>query len=85
MPDSYRDLRVWQQAMKLAVHVYRETESFPKHELETQISLAEQLGYLREFSARSLLSETAGIGSSLTGLINSLRSAVAFKNAASGR
>jgi len=30
---SYRDLRVWQQAMDLAEEVYRETEGFPKHEL----------------------------------------------------
>ena len=118
MPDSYRDLRVWQQAMKLAFRVYRETEAFPKHELysltsqlrraaisipsniaegkgrrtypefltslfhargsllelETQISLAEQLGYLSEFSAQSLLRDTARIGS---GPINWLRSASA--------
>jgi four helix bundle protein len=30
---SYRDLRVWQQAMDLAEEVYRLTERFPKHEL----------------------------------------------------
>lgn len=29
---SYRDLRVWQQAMQLAVSIYRATESFPAHE-----------------------------------------------------
>jgi four helix bundle protein len=33
MSNSYRDLRVWQQAMDLAMLVYRLTESFPKHEL----------------------------------------------------
>lgn len=33
MSGSYRDLRVWQQAMELAVQVYRLTEKFPKHEL----------------------------------------------------
>ena len=99
MPDSYRDLCVWHQAMKLAVRAYRETECFPTREqygltaqlrrsaisvpsniaegkgrrtdpefltflfhargslleLETQISLAEQLGYLSQFSSRSLL------------------------------
>jgi four helix bundle protein len=120
MPDSYRDLRVWQQAMKLAVRLYKETESFPRREqygltaqlrraaisvpsniaegkgrrtdpdfltflfhargslleMETQISLAEQLGYFSEFTAKSILRDTAGIGSALTGLINSLKAAV---------
>jgi four helix bundle protein len=129
MPDSYRDLRVWQQAMKLAVRIYRETEAFPKHELysltaqlrraavsvpskiaegkgrrtdpdflnflfhargsllelETQVSLAQQLGYLAEFSAKSLLRDTAGIGSALTGLIHSLKAVGCAKTAASGR
>ena len=33
MSSSYRDLRVWQQAMDLAMQVYRLTETFPKHEL----------------------------------------------------
>ena len=33
MSSSYQDLRVWQQAMKLAGEVYRCTESFPKQEL----------------------------------------------------
>ena len=30
---SFRDLRVWQEAMKLAREVYRDTTDFPKHEL----------------------------------------------------
>src|SRR5690348_18468315 len=33
MGSSYRDLRVWQLGMALAVAVYRATELFPKHEL----------------------------------------------------
>jgi len=33
MGGSYQDLRVWQQAMTLAVEVYGVTERFPKHEL----------------------------------------------------
>jgi len=33
MSSSYRDLRVWRQAMDLAMQVYRLTEAFPKHEL----------------------------------------------------
>ncbi len=129
MPNSYRDLRVWQHAMKLAVRVYKDTEPFPRREwygltaqlrraavsvpsniaegkgrrtdpdfltflfhargslleVETQISLAEQLGYLSEFSSRSLLRDTAGVGSALTGLINSLKAAVSGSAVATGR
>ena len=33
MAGSYKDLRVWQQAMQLTVKVYRTTEIFPKTEL----------------------------------------------------
>jgi len=33
MPSSFKDLRVWQEAMKFAVHVYRVTNRFPRHEL----------------------------------------------------
>lgn len=31
--ESYRDLKVWQKAMRLAEDVYHVTESFPKSEL----------------------------------------------------
>ena len=40
---SYRDLRVWQQAMDLAEAAYRATEHFPEHErygLVTQLRRA---------------------------------------------
>jgi len=40
---SYRDLRVWQQAMDLAEATYRATEQFPEHErygLVTQLRRA---------------------------------------------
>jgi four helix bundle protein len=33
MSASFRDLRVWQDAMKLASETYRVTANFPKHEL----------------------------------------------------
>lgn len=33
MPSSYKDLRVWQEAMKLASEIYRATAGFPRHEL----------------------------------------------------
>ena len=38
MSGSYRDLRVWQYAMKLVVRVYAETQSFPKDELYGLVS-----------------------------------------------
>ena len=33
MPSSFKELRVWQEAMKFVVSVYRTTNNFPKHEL----------------------------------------------------
>jgi four helix bundle protein len=33
MSSSFRDLRVWRDAMKLAIDIYRATAAFPKHEL----------------------------------------------------
>jgi four helix bundle protein len=32
MAGSFRDLRVWHDAMKLTSQIYRSTASFPKHE-----------------------------------------------------
>jgi four helix bundle protein len=40
MSASFRELTVWQQAMELALLVYRETGRFPKHEL---YGLAQQM------------------------------------------
>ena len=31
--SSFRDLRVWQEAMKLAAEIYKSTAVFPKHEI----------------------------------------------------
>jgi four helix bundle protein len=31
--SSFRDLRVWQEAIDLSLSVYRSTETFPKHEV----------------------------------------------------
>jgi four helix bundle protein len=31
--NSYKDLRVWKQSVDLALEVYRQTQTFPKHEL----------------------------------------------------
>jgi four helix bundle protein len=33
MSGSFKDLRVWQEAMKFAVEVYRVTAEFPRHKL----------------------------------------------------
>lgn len=33
MPSSFKDLRVWQEAMKFVVGIYRATSNFPKHEV----------------------------------------------------
>jgi four helix bundle protein len=31
--SSFRDLRVWQEAMRLASEIYRSTANFPRHEV----------------------------------------------------
>ena len=31
--SSFRDLRVWREAMKLTAEIYKRTATFPKHEL----------------------------------------------------
>ena len=33
MAASFKELRVWQEAMKFAVEVYKVTDRFPRHEL----------------------------------------------------
>lgn len=33
MSSSFRDLRVWQNSLKLSIAIYRATAEFPKHEL----------------------------------------------------
>ncbi len=33
MSASFKDLRVWQEAMKFAVQIYQVTAQFPRHEL----------------------------------------------------
>lgn len=116
MASSFRDLRVWQEAMKLTVEIYRASGSFPKQEqfgltqqirrasvsvpsniaegkgrrtdkdfahflyhargslleVQTQVLLAQQLEYLSEGDAESLLMQASRVGSSLTGLINAM-------------
>jgi four helix bundle protein len=33
MPSTFKDLRVWQEAMRFVADVYRATAQFPRHEL----------------------------------------------------
>jgi four helix bundle protein len=33
MPSSFRDPRVWNEAMSFVLEIYRATEQFPRHEL----------------------------------------------------
>ncbi len=59
MPSSFRDLRVWQDAMKLSVAVYHQTARFPKHEL---YGLAQQMPRAA-VSVASNIAEGKGRGS----------------------
>jgi four helix bundle protein len=119
--STFRDLRVWRDAMELTTEIYRGTAKFPKHELyglsqqirraaisvpsniaegkghrsdkefthflyhargsllelQTQLFIAEELQYLSKEEGQRLLSMAEGVGRALSGLINSLREAVA--------
>jgi four helix bundle protein len=113
---GFRQLRVWQAAMQLAVEVYGATAAFPRHELwglasqmqraavsipsniaeghtrehlaeylrhlsiaqaslaelETQVEISKQLGYLSEERSGELLEQPVAIGKQLYALRNSL-------------
>ena len=117
MSHSYRDLLVWQKAKALAVHIYRQTENFPKTEtyglisqlrraavsipsnvaegqgrltsgefqqflghtrgslleLETQLAIASDLGYLADESHQVLAHESYQVLGLLNRLIESLQ------------
>jgi four helix bundle protein len=117
MSSSFCDLRVWQQAMDLAVEVYKLTDSFPRQEvyglanqirraavsvasniaegkgrrtdadfsaflfnargslleLETQVMLAQRLGFIGREDEKRIIKAAAAIGSGLAGLINSMK------------
>jgi|SRR3954464_9013622 four helix bundle protein len=117
MSSSYRDLRVWQDGMRLALEVHKCSNQFPRSELygltsqmrraavsipsniaegkgrrtdkdfcmflfhargsllelETQLLLAGELGYLEILARDSLLGNCKKVGSALPGLINSLQ------------
>ena len=44
MGESYRDLRVWQQAMQFVVAIYDMTRCFPKEELYGLVSQMRRAG-----------------------------------------
>ena len=113
---NYRELIVWQKAMKLAAAVYRRTENFPSREiygltaqmrraavsvpsniaegqgrrtdpefqhflgnargslveLETQVQLAHELGFLPGEIADELAALTAEVGRLINGLMDAL-------------
>jgi len=114
--SSFRDLRVWQEAMKLTAEIYKATVAFPRHELyglsqqvrraavsvpsniaegkghrsdkefvrfllhargsllelQTQVSIAEELQYVRKEESLRLLRLAESVGRALSGLINSM-------------
>lgn len=117
MSGTYRDLKVWQGAMRLTIDVYQATEKFPRHELyglssqlrraavsvasniaegkgrssdrelhqflnlargslyevETQLEIAESLGYLQSIDSRALLDQTESIRKMLCAMISKFR------------
>lgn len=117
MSGTYKDLKVWQTAMDMAVSVYRSTKSFPKEEtygltiqirraavsvasniaegkgrssdkellqflryargslfeVETQIAIAQRLGYMSESESEALMSQAAEVGRLLNGLMKVFR------------
>jgi four helix bundle protein len=117
MSGTYRDLEVWQPAMKMVFDVYRDTVTFPKQEMfgltsqlrraavsvasniaegkgrfsdrelsqflsvargsvfeiETQVAIAQELGFLANDRSQKLLNRCAEVGRLLNGLIKAVR------------
>ena len=117
MKQSYKDLRVWNEAISLVTEVYKTTRDFPKEEiygltsqmrrasisipsniaegkgrhtnpefkqfliqargslleLETQIQIAENLGYVEVEKAVGLKSKASDVGKMLSGLIEAMK------------
>jgi four helix bundle protein len=116
MSHSYRDLLVWQRAIRLGTEIYRVTQSFPRseayglidqlrraavsvpsniaegqgrlttnefrqflaqargsmHEIETQLLIANNLGYLDESTLNRLVEIAGEVSRLLNGLIDSI-------------
>jgi four helix bundle protein len=117
MSGTYRDLEVWQAAMKMVFDVYRNTATFPKQEMfgltsqlrraavsvasniaegkgrfsdrelsqflsmargslfeiETQVAIALELGYLAKPQSQELLNRCAEVGRLLNVFIKAVR------------
>ena len=120
MPSSFKELRVWQEAMKFAVSVYRVTNNFPKHELyglsqqlrraavsipsniaegkgrssdkellqflsrargslyevQTQLEIAESLGYISAPDSQNLARRVESVGRMLSGMMAKFRQTI---------
>ena len=119
MTGPYKELRVWKQAMYLALEIYQHTQRFPKEELygltsqlrraavsvasniaegkgrssdkelilflhhargsllevETQVLISRELGYLHDSAGAELLGQTEELAKSLNALIKTLKNA----------
>ncbi len=117
MSGTFRDLKVWQAAMRLTVNIYRATERFPSHELyglssqlrraavsvasnvaegkgrssdkelvqflnrargssyelQTQLEIAESLGYLLSEDREELSAQAESVGRMLNAMIAKFR------------
>jgi hypothetical protein len=85
---TFRDLKVWQKAHQLALAVYRETVSFPKHEVygltsqlrrasvstPTNIVEGSRLSYLSPATSKELSALADEIGTMLHAFIAGLNS-----------
>ncbi len=116
MGQTYKDLRVWKEALTLVTEIYETTRSFPREEiygltsqmrrssvsipsniaegkgrhtnpefrqfliqargslleLETQIQISENLGFLEHSKADELKKKTSDVGKMLNGLIEAM-------------
>lgn len=72
MSDSFRDLIVWQKAMKEFVQMLARARG-SSFEVQTQLEISKNVGYLATDMYADLDGKTAEVGRLLSGLINSLR------------
>ena len=76
---SFTKLIAWQKAHQLVVKIYTTTTSFPPHEihslteLQNQLLIARDIGYLPVEKFRDLAEQTIEIGKILGGLKRSVK------------
>ena len=77
MGTSYRDLVAWQRAIEFIKDVYKASRHSRGSllEVETQLIIAGELGYLSQAALQVLLQKSAEEGRMLNGLIASIRKA----------